>query len=299
VRWNLAVAGLAASWGLIAVLVAAVDLEATPLVVYRLSLAALTVGAFAAVWGRVSLLRFPGAGVVALGVVLALHWELYFLTIKLSSVAVAVLTVYTAPLFISLAAPVLLGERRSRVALVALLPAGAGIVLIALAGEGGGRVGGLALLTGLAAGVTYAALVILTKRLVADVHPVSIAFWSYSAATLALAPLLVTADRVLPESVGELGAVLVLGVVFTGVSGILYITLIGKVTAQAVGVLAFLEPVSAALLAWALVDESLGPAVLVGGGLVLAAGVLVVLREPPDAGPIDAPPVPEPAAARR
>ena len=94
--------------------------------------------------------------------------------------------------------------------------------------------------------------------------------------------------------------VLLLGVVFTGLSGFLYITLLGHVSAQAAGVIAFLEPVSAAFLAWAILDEPLGPAVLVGGLLVLASGVAVVLREPPDATAIetlplaDAVPEPEP-----
>jgi drug/metabolite transporter (DMT)-like permease len=80
-------------------------------------------------------------------------------------------------------------------------------------------------------------------------------------------------------------------VVFTGVSGIIYVTLLGLVTAQAIGVLAFLEPVSAAVLAWALLDQSLGTAVLVGGALVLAGGVAVVLAEPADAAAVEAPPV--------
>ncbi len=51
-------------------------------------------------------------------------------------------------------------------------------------------------------------------------------------------------------------------------------------TAQAVGILAYLEPVSAAVLAWALLDQPLGRQVLVGGALVVAAGVVIVLREP-------------------
>ena len=42
-RWNLYVAALAASWGLISVIVAHVDLSATVLVFWRVAIAAVTV----------------------------------------------------------------------------------------------------------------------------------------------------------------------------------------------------------------------------------------------------------------
>jgi drug/metabolite transporter (DMT)-like permease len=293
VRWNACVAGLAASWGFISILVAAVDLDATVLVFYRLLLAALTVGVLAVGSRRAGALR-PGSewrGLLAIGLVLATHWTLFFLTIKLSSVAVAVVTVYTAPILIAIAAPFVLPERRSRVAAAALVPATAGVVLIALAGENGGHVGGLALATGLGASATYAALVVGGKRLRVRFHPVTYAFWVYVVATVAMTPLLPVSGRLLPGSWREAGAVLLVGIVFTGVSGIVWVTLLGLVTAQAMGVLAFVEPVTAALLAWALLDQPLGATVLVGGALVLAGGVAVVLAEPGDAAAVEAPPL--------
>jgi drug/metabolite transporter (DMT)-like permease len=292
-RWNAAVAGLAASWGFISILVAAVDLDATVLVFYRLLLAALTVGVLAVAAGRRGMLR-PGRewrGLVAIGLVLAVHWTLFFLTIKLSSVAVAVVTVYSAPILIAIAAPLVLPEPRSRVAAVALLPATAGVVMIALAGEDGGHVRALALATGLGAAATYAALVVGGKRLRMRFHPLTYAFWVYLVAVAAMAPSLSFSGRVLPSSWRETGAVLLVGIVFTGVSGIVWVTLLGIVSAQAIGVLAFLEPVSAALLAWALLDQPLGAAVVAGGGLVLAGGVAVVVAEPGDAVAVEASPL--------
>src|SRR5690242_15354225 len=180
-RWNVSVATLAASWGFIAILVSAVDLDATVLVFYRLALAAATIGVFAVASGRRPLLR-PGRSwkrLAALGLVLAGHWTLYFLTIKLSSVAVAVVTVYTAPLFIAAVAPLFLPESWSPVALAALLPASAGIVLIALAGNGGGHVRPAAIASGLGAGALYAVLVIYGKLLRLQLSPVTFAFWTY------------------------------------------------------------------------------------------------------------------------
>jgi DME family drug/metabolite transporter len=171
---------------------------------------------------------------------------------------------------------------------VALAPAAAGIALIALAGEDGTRVRPLAIATGLAAALTYALLVIGTKALTTRLHAATIAFWQDVIAAVCLLPALPFAGRLLPSDALEVGSLLLLGVVFTGVSGYLYISLLRRVTAQAVGILSLLEPVSAALLAWAILGEPLGAAVVAGGALILAAGALVVLAEPGDATAVEA-----------
>jgi drug/metabolite transporter (DMT)-like permease len=96
-------------------------------------------------------------------------------------------------------------------------------------------------------------------------------------------------DRVLPASASEWAVALTLGVVFTGASTLLYVTLLRRVTAQAAGVLTFLEPVAGVLLAWAFVDQRPGTLTLLGGAVVLAAGLVVVLLEPAGTRVADAP----------
>lgn len=291
-RWNLAVAALAASWGLIAIIVREVDLDAQVLVFYRLAFAALALLAVAIILRQPAKLRVERhRGRIALiGVLLGTHWFLYFATIKLSSVAVAVLMAYLAPIAIALIAPFVLPESRSRVALAALVPAAAGVTLVALGGEEGGAVRPLALASGLATAATYAALVILTKRIANEVPLLALTTWNYTIAAVAVAPLLLTADRVLPVG-RELPAVIALGIGFTAVSGYVYIWLLRRVTAQAIGVLAYIEPVSAALLAWAILGEELGWPVLAGGALVILGGLTVVVLEPEDAAAPEAAPI--------
>lgn len=291
-RWKLAVAMLAASWGLIAVIVSAVSLDAQVLVFYRLSLAALTIGlaALAArALARLRLRRHRG-WIAAIGVTLASHWFFYFVTIKLSSVAVALLMAYLAPIAIALIAPAFLAEARSAVALIALVPATAGIALVALGGDEGGAVRPLALVTGVLTAATYAALVLMTKRVAAEVPLLALTFWNYVIASVAIAPLLLGAERFLP-SARELAPVLALGVVFTAANGLVYVWLIRRVTAQAIGVLAYIEPVSGAFLAWLLVGEVLNWQVVAGGALVIAAGATVVFLEPADAAAPEAAPL--------
>ena len=288
--WNAGVAGIAASWGFVSVIVAGVDLSGEALVFWRCVLAALTLPAILLLLGRLDalVLRRRRLHVLGLGVLLALHWVLFFETIKRASVAVAILLVYTAPIFLAVLAPLLLPERRSRVALAALGISGPGIALIALGGEGEGGASAVAIGTGLGAALTYALLIIGTKSVVRVLSPFTLTFWNYVIVSLVLVPFLAWSDRVLP-SAEEWPAVLVLGALLTAVLGVLYVRTLRDVTAQAAGLLSYVEPVSASLLAWAILGEAVGWEVAVGGLAVLAGGALVVLYEGAEPTAPDAP----------
>ena len=289
-RWNVALGGLAASWGFIAVLAASVDLGAEALAFWRLALATATLTLAAAASRRLDLLAPRGrlGALAALGVVQGAHWLLFFEAVEHGSVALAVLTFYAAPLVIALVGPWFLPEHWSPLVLGACLVGAFGIAAIAL--DAGGAAGGLgAIGAGLGSAATYAALVILAKRLVAAaMPPLTVAFWDCLVGTIAVAPVLFVAGRVLPRGWGEWGAVLALGIVLTGASTLVYAVLLRRVTAQAAGVLTFLEPVAGILLGWAFLEQRPGAATLAGGVLVVVAGVAVVLREPAEARVADA-----------
>jgi drug/metabolite transporter (DMT)-like permease len=297
VRWNVAVAGLAASFGFVSIIASEVDLDAEVLVFYRCVFAVATIGLVLAVTRRLFVLRRRATRRYALllGTTLGVHWFLFFETIKLSSVVLAVLTAYLAPIAVALLGPFFLPERHSAVALLALVPSVGGLALVAFAGGEDVNARPLAVLTGLGTAITYAGLVIGTKRVAARVSAAGLTFWNYTVSGLVMLPLLVTADRIAPTA-GELGYLVLLGIVFTAVTGYLYVWLIRKVTAQAIGILAYLEPVSAALLAWALLGEQLTWQTALGGALVIAGGLAVVLFEPADAAPIEV--APQPAGSR-
>jgi RarD protein len=283
-RWNLALGGLAASWGFVAVLAASVELGAEALAFWRLALAAGTLAVIAVLVRRVDLLAPRGRlrALALIGVAQGAHWLLFFEAVEHGSVALAVLTFYAAPLVIALLAPLVLSERLSPVVLGACLVGAAGIAAIAFDQGGDGDSPSLAAVAaGLGSAVTYAALVILSKRLLASATPpLTVAFWDCLVGTVAVAPVLFLADRIVPSGGDEWAVALALGVVFTGVSTLVYATLLRRVTAQSAGVLTFLEPVAGVLLAWAILEQRPGAATLAGGALVIAAGLVVVVVEP-------------------
>jgi len=279
---------LAASWGLISVLAAAVELDAEPLAFLRLAIGAVTVGALAlAIGGPVSLdPQGRLASLAILGALHGAHWVLFFEAVKLGSVALASITFYTAPLFLVVVAPVILRERLSRVALAALVPGGLGVALVALTGADGGRFTLVAVAAGIGSAATYALFVVGSKRLLrARLDPLALTFWDTAVGAVVVAPLLLGADRVLPASVGDWTAVLVLGAVFSGLATLAYAIVLRRITAQTAGILTFLEPLAAVVLAAVLLSQGIGVGTLVGGGLVLLAGVIVIALETEDTDP--------------
>jgi drug/metabolite transporter (DMT)-like permease len=280
-RWNLSVVALASSWGFIWIIADHLTLGALTIVFWRIGLSVLVCGVGVVVCGRTDLLQIGKTWrwTLLLGPMLALLWFCTVEAMKLSSVAVAVLATYTAPVFLALFAPLFLPEKVSRAVLVALPIAIGGLALIAFASSDGGRVRPLAIVVGISGALVSAFLVIAQKHVVSGVNPIGFSFWIDIFAVIALLPVLPFAGRVMP-SAGELGYLAILGVVFTLLSGLVWLTLLRHVTAQAMGFFSYIEPVSASLLAWLLLGQKLGTPVLVGGALVLVAGFIVVLMEP-------------------
>jgi drug/metabolite transporter (DMT)-like permease len=227
--------------------------------------------------------------VIALGVLLAIHWSLYFAAIKHTSVASAVLITYAAPIFMALLAPVLIREHVPAASVAALGVSMAGIAAISLSGGSGDEaVRATGVVLAVFAAITYAFLIVLLKRWGADVHPTTVIVWQEGTAAVVLAPSLLFADY---GSVGatQVAYLLLLGVVLTGVTGVVYVGALKWVPATTAGILAYMEPVSAALLAAAILGEALTPSVIVGGAAIVAAGVVVASRTPAQGGSVEEP----------
>ena len=72
---------------------------------------------------------------------------------------------------------------------------------------------------------------------------------------------------------------LLLGGVYTGVLGIVFVRAISRLRAQTLGVLFYLEPASAVLYAWWLLGERPGWSKVAGGILIVLAGLAIILSE--------------------
>jgi DME family drug/metabolite transporter len=285
---SLLIAACALSWGVIAVVVREIHLSAMAIVGSRCLLSALLVGGGLAIVRR-DLLRPPPPAVYLLGLMIAAHWSLYFAAIKHTSVASAVLITYAAPIFMALLAPAVLREHVPARSVAALTVSMAGIAAISLAGgTGDDAVRALGVVFALLAAITYALIIVLIKRWAADVHPMTFVAWQEATAALALSPALAVASWSALDG-RQVAYLLLLGVVLTAVTGVIYVTALRWVPATTAGILAYMEPVSAAVLAAIVLGQALTAPVILGGLAIVAAGVAVAANTPEPGPPVEEP----------
>lgn len=219
-------------------------------------------------WPRRSRGLLVGFGLVGV----ALFYVALPAAIDTGGISLAWLLLYTAPAWVALLAPTVLGEPSDRrtVALVALTVSGA--AMVALGGGDGVTVTAESLAWGATAGLTYATWYLATQR--AGTEPVAT-----GALVLPVGALALVAFARWPGGDLTAWALLgALGVVCTYVPVLAYCHGILRLPAARASVLATVEPVAALALAWVLFDERLGGVALVGGAMVLAAAALAAAR---------------------
>ena len=275
----LGVALAAVCWGSVGVLVRWSGMEGhePQLVLLRSALAAAFFCGTALLSGRGHQLR-PGrkpALLFASGLLLTFHWVVFFKAINSLALGQAVFITYLAPVLVAALAPLLLRERLEGITVTALLLALAGLFLFTLTASGEGRLRPEGLAFALLAALSYALLLIILKRLREEVHTLTIAFYQSLVNVVVLLPFV--GFRPFPATGVNWPSVLVLGLFHTGLVGLLYINAVKGVKAQHVGVISYLEPLSAYIFGWLALGEGLGWSDLLGGMLILAGGLLVIL----------------------
>lgn len=269
---ELGVCGLV--WGSIGVLVKQVTVAAPVIVFFRLCLGATVVLAWFAARGRLRELRLRDRRrlLVLDACLLAAHWALFFEAFKRLSVATTILIIYVGPVFIALGAQAFLGERVERRTVASLALSLIGIALIAV--PAWSVRDSLGLVLALVSALLWAGLLLANKRLVETYPPPAMAVWQLGIAAVIMSPALAGASG--REILRAAPTLLLLGALHTGVTGILYFRALTVVKAQHAGILAYLEPVSAVVYAWGFLGEGPAALTLLGGALILAAGLNVV-----------------------
>lgn len=221
------------------------------------------------------------AAVAWLGVGDAMNVVLFFGAYQRTTVAIAVLTHYLTPIFIAIAAPLVLREKARARTFAAVAVAFAGLVLLLepwRVGLGRNDVVGAAL--GAGSAVFYASNVLVNKRLVKVFSGSEMMFFHGLVATPLLFALVPPAEVGLVSR--EALTVVTLGALGPGVlGGLLFVWGLRRIAASHASVLTLLEPFVAVLLAAAVLGERLGVVSLFGGALILGGAVIVVTGKAP------------------
>jgi drug/metabolite transporter (DMT)-like permease len=213
--------------------------------------------------------------VVANTVFDALNIVTFFAAIAHTTIAIAVLTHYLAPILVALAAPPIDGvvTRGARpAAAVALL--GLIIILEPWRAAADGAVLGAAL--GLASAVCYAGNVFTVRRIAARIGAVRALSYHSLLAAVVLAPLVIgQLDAVTARSLG----LLAVGATTLGAaSGVIFAVGLVRIGSARAAVLTFIEPIVAVAIGAMVWDERLHPVAALGGVLVLGAGIQVARK---------------------
>lgn len=223
--------------------------------------------------GKWALLAFSG-------IALATNWLFFFKAVATTSVSNAVLSYYAAPVLVALASPLLLRERLEGRTIIATAMAFGGVfVMLYQPGQSLSSTDVLGIGYGLVAACFYA-MVTITGRWLSDVPAARLVLIQCLTAVVVLVPavLKTAGPGALAIPAGALGLLAVVGVVHTALALFLYFQGLRSVKVQHVGVLAYLDPVSAVLFAYVFLGEVPTAASIAGGVLVMAGSALLMKR---------------------
>ena len=231
---------------------------------------------------RISLRALGGEGLwLALaGVLLGFNWILLFEAYRYTTVAIATLCYYMAPILVVLVSPLLFHERVTAKKAVCVLLALVGMLLVSgvlRADGGGGDARGV--LFGLGAALFYAGIVLTNKKVTRTDGLTRTVIQLLTAGVVLVPYVLLTEDlsalTLTPYTVGML---LVAGLVFTALTYTMYFSAIPGLRAQTAALGSYIDPVVAVLISALVLHEPMTALDWLGAALVLGATAVSTLE---------------------
>ncbi len=251
-----------------------IPLASGELALYRAIMAALLIGAFLLVTGQ----KIPFKHIkkelpllLASGMAMGINWMLLFEAYKYTSVSVATLSYYFAPVIVTVVCPFLFREKLTGKQVLCFVMSTLGLILITgIGGMGKSDTDFIGILFGLGAACFYATVILLNKfiKQVAGIHRT---FLQFVAAIIVLAPYVGFTSGVNLKILDAPGwiALLIVGIVHTGITYCLYFSSLKELPGQKAAILSYIDPLVAVLVSVCVLGETLTFAQLIGGILIL------------------------------
>jgi len=203
----------------------------------------------------------------------------YFLSIQYSGVSVAVLLLYTAPVYVSLLAPPILGERRRSNSLFPLLLAISGVLLIAnpekiLVDTGPNFQ--KSLIFGLLSGMSFGATIITIRYLRDDYSGIAQTFWLTGISLFFLMPFALSTPAAV--FIKNFDILFLFGLTIT-FAAVIYLRGIAGIRAQTGSILALVEPVSGIFFDITVLKSPFNISTFLGCSFILTAAYIISKRD--------------------
>ena len=261
-------------FGTIAVFVRNISVSSAELALYRAVLALLLLGSFFLVTGQKIDLRAIGKELPLLlfsGVAMGFNWILLFEAYRYTTVSVATLSYYFAPVIVTAACPILFKEKMSIKQWVCFGMSTLGIVLITGTGDlSGSNTHGLGILFGCGAAVLYASVILLNK-FIRGITGIQRTFLQFLSASAVLLPYVLLTSGI---TLGTLSAggwvnLLIIGLVHTGITYCLYFSSLKELPGQEAAILSYIDPLIAVAVSVFLLGEQMTLLQIIGGTMIL------------------------------
>lgn len=243
------------------------------LALYRAILAAILIGGFLLITRQ----QIPLASIkkevpilLASGIAMGINWILLFEAYKYTTVSLATLSYYFAPVIVTAVCPILFREKLTVTQIVCFIMSTIGLVMITGIGELGGGRDIVGIMFGLGAAVFYASVVLLNK-FIKNVEGIHRTFLQFLAAIVVLVPYVMVSCGV---SLGELDGIgwvnlLIVGLVHTGVTYCMYFSSLKELPGQKAAILSYIDPLVAVMISVMILNESMTLWQAVGGMMIL------------------------------
>lgn len=267
---------VAAMWifGTIALFVRNIPVSSSEIALYRAAAASVLLGMYFLATGQKIELRAIGRELPLLllsGVAMGINWILLFEAYRYTTVSVATLSYYFAPVIVTVACPILFREKMGPKQWLCFFMSTLGIVLITGIGDlRGSNTHLIGILFGFGAAVLYASVVLLNKR-IKGVAGMQRTFLQFVAAVIVLLPYVAFTGGFTLNTLSAGGWVnlLIVGVVHTGIAYCMYFSALKDIPGQEAAILSYMDPLVAVAVSVFVLGERLTLMQLTGGILIL------------------------------
>ena len=260
-------------FGTLGLFVRNIPVSSGELALYRAILAAVLI----AVYLGITKQKIPFANIkkevpllLASGVAMGVNWIFLFQAYKYTTVSLATLSYYFAPVIVTVACPFLFKEMLTGKQIICFLMSTAGLVMITGIGKIGSNTDFIGILWGLGAAFFYA-VVILLNKFIKGVEGIHRTFLQFLSAIVILIPYVAVTGGVTLGQLHTVGWInlLIVGLLHTGITYCLYFSALKELPGQKAAILSYIDPLVAVVISVTVLGESMTVWQSVGGLLIL------------------------------
>ena len=267
-------AGSMVVFGTIGLFVRQIPVTSGELALYRAVMAAVLLGCYFVLTKQsidLKKIRRELPLLLASGMAMGINWIFLFEAYKYTTVSVATLSYYFAPVLVTLACPILFKEKMGLKQWICFIMSTVGIVLITGIGDlskGDSHFTGICF--GLGAAVFYAAVILLNKY-IKGVAGIQRTFLQFVAAIVILVPYVLFTSGISLGAMNGTGwiCLLIVGLFHTGITYCLYFSSLKELPGQEAAVLSYMDPLVAVLVSVFVLGEQMTGLQILGGALIL------------------------------